>query len=186
MSVDDDDAHGAAAPGGRRRELTVQTVEQDIGIGVAEPQTAQMQTVEKIRQPGQSNRISPARASKCSPRLACTSANTAALAQACGEHATGYMVGAIRRRRKPQNSSGSRRASQYEAASTTHYFANFTRVTSSAKVNPVEFPAHHPATLCEWPLSALGRRRWALQRTTPDRSDTRRSGTLVGTGQNAH
>src|SRR5271169_5748545 len=56
------------------------------------------------------SRISPLNGSNSRPSEASSSVNGAALAQACGEQATGYSVGPwLRWRRKPQNSSGSRR-----------------------------------------------------------------------------
>ena len=58
--MDDDDAHRTAAPGDRRGDLAVQTVEQDIGLGIAEPQIAQMQPFEKILRCGPDRRLDAA------------------------------------------------------------------------------------------------------------------------------
>src|SRR5204862_6106833 len=65
---------------------------------------------------GEFTRSSPASWSNFKPRQASTRAKTQALAQACGAQATAYWVGAVRRRAKPQNNSGSRRGSQWLAA----------------------------------------------------------------------
>ena len=102
-SMDDDDAHRAAAPGDSRRHLAAETVEHDIG---ARHRRAASRAHADVREnPAASGGRSGSRRHGdriCSPRLACTSANTAALAQACGEQATGYMsarCGAARSRR---------------------------------------------------------------------------------------
>src|SRR6185295_18401709 len=57
-------------------------------------------------------------ASTDNPRQACSIMNTAPEAHACGEHATGYEVGALPSRlRNPQKSSGRRLESKYVEAS---------------------------------------------------------------------
>ena len=46
----DDDADAAAAPGDGRRDLIAGPVQQHIGFGIADPQPADMQAIEKFRQ----------------------------------------------------------------------------------------------------------------------------------------
>jgi hypothetical protein len=48
--VHDNDADAAVTAGDRRGDLVAGALQQDIGLGIADPQPADMQVIEKLRQ----------------------------------------------------------------------------------------------------------------------------------------
>ena len=112
----DDDAHLAAPPRDRRGNFFAGTVQQHIGFGITEPQTPHMQVIEK----GGQHRLLEADLarlwSELQPEARLHQREDRGARPGLRRTATGYIVGPVRRLAKPQNNSGSRRGSQYEAA----------------------------------------------------------------------